>query len=589
MKYSDRFVDLLVENGYTTVFYVAGGNIMHLLNSCPTRLECIPVIHEMSAVVAAEYFNESSKEKSFALVTAGPGLTNCVTGIAGAWLESRGVLIVGGQVKSTDLMGDLGVRQNGIQELNGAELVKTISKASITVNSALPDEKIQEYLDLIDQGRPGPVFLEFCLDTQGLEINNVTFDKQLKPNKGNLWLDSEQNEEQFFRLLSDSNRPVLLLGGGVRRDLSTIYLPIFEHLGIPIMTTWNGADRIDSDHPLYFGRPNTWGQRSSNIILQQSDLLIAIGTRLGLQQTGFNWQQFVPLGKVIQIDIDPAELNKPHPKVDLRIQADVGLFLKAFARMKYVKRPGLALWLEFAREVRRLCPLNEEVNSFHQGYTNPYSFVLKLSEIASSDSIIISCSSGGAFTTMMQAFNQKMGQIIISNKGLASMGYGLAGSIGAAVANRLKTVLLVEGDGGFAQNLQELGTAAATHSRIKIFLFSNEGYASIRMTQKNYFDSEYMGCDKSTGLGLPNWESIFDAYGIAHRTLVLGDMDSDSFLEEIRDDRLRVFIIPIHPEQTFFPKISSRIDSKGQMTSNPLHLMTPPLSESTSRQVFRYT
>ena len=588
MKYSDYFVDLLVEEGYTTVFYVAGGNIMHILNSCRTRLRCIPVVHEVSAVIAAEYFNESSRERAFALVTAGPGLTNCVTGIAGAWLESRGVLIVGGQVKSTDLMNDTGIRQNGIQEINGIEIVDSICKVAIRVDKFIPKVELMPALNQAFTDRPGPVFLEFCLDVQAFEVSENSQQTNAPWISQKEILHFEGLTETLGQMIVTAERPLILLGGGVSRDIVGGYLDFFESLGIPLMTTWNGADRIPANHPLYFGRPNTWGQRSSNIILQQADLVIAIGTRLGLQQTGFNWQEFVPNGRVIQVDIDASELGKSHPKIDLGIQADASDFLEILLSVDISGAISKNEWVQFANLVRQLCPLNDPSNSFHSGFINPYQFVEALSQEAPDDAVVVPCSSGGAFTTMMQAFGQKRGQRIITNKGLASMGYGLAGAIGAAVANPNSPTILVEGDGGFAQNLQELGTAAAIGVRLKVFIYSNEGYASIRMTQRNYFDGAYMGCDVSTGLGLPNWEYISMAYGAIFKTISLDHMRSELFKEEMRDEFLRVYLVPIHPEQTYFPKISSSFASNGQMVSDPLHLMTPPLPESISERVFRY-
>ena len=589
MKYSDRFIDLLVDDGYTTVFYVAGGNIMHLLDSCRTRLTCIPVVHEVSAVIAAEYFNESSSEKAFALVTAGPGLTNAVTGIAGAWLESRSVLVVGGQVKSSDLMGGMGLRQNGIQEIDGVEIVKSICKVARRIDQVIPDAELRHSFREASLGRPGPVFLEFCLDIQSADVEHQVVSKESLPVERTSEFDLELIQRQLSELFSSSKRPVVLLGGGVSREVSATYMHVLENLGIPIMTTWNGADRIGAEHPLYFGRPNTWGQRSSNIILQQADLVLCIGSRLGLQQTGFNWESFVPLGKVIQVDIDPNELNKFHPDVALRIETDSAKFFECLEGLKPSRATELIEWLDFARDVRRLCPLNEPMNTSHSGYINPYDFVEKLSECASANAIVIPCSSGGAFTTMMQAFSQKEGQTIITNKGLASMGYGLAGAIGAAVANQDKSVILVEGDGGFSQNLQEIGTVAATSLALKIFIYSNEGYASIRMTQKNYFNGAYMGCDIETGLGLPKWVSIFEAYGITCRILSLDEMNSENFSTEMSDGESRAYIVPIHPEQSYFPKISSSVGVDGKMISDPLHLMQPPLPETTAKLVFRYT
>jgi acetolactate synthase-1/2/3 large subunit len=588
VKYSDYLVNRLIASGYTTVFYVAGGNIMHLLNSCRTRLNCIPVVHEVSAVIAAEYFNASSSERAFALVTAGPGLTNSVTGIAGAWLESRGVLVIGGQVKTTDLALESGLRQNGIQEINGLEIVRSICKAVVRIDRVLPEIEMIEYLNLPFSGRPGPVFLEFCLDVQAYEVEESEMRGFSHSTLGELIPDLSLTSQELASLIGRAERPIILLGGGVSREIADRYLEKLESLGIPIMTTWNAADRIPSNHYLYLGRPNTWGQRSSNIIIQQSDLLIAIGTRLGLQQTGFNWKEFVPNGSVIQIDIDERELNKNHPSVDYRIHADAANFLDLISRITLDSSGRFNDWLTFAKKVRELCPLSDPENSVHSGFLNPYDFVLKLSNASPRDAVIVPCSSGGAFTTMMQAFEQKGEQLMLTNKGLASMGYGLAGAIGAAIARANSPVILVEGDGGFAQNLQELGTVIANRLPIKIFVYANQGYASIRMTQRNYFGGAYMGCDVSTGLGLPNWESIGKAYGVECKTITFEFMSTQDFRTELSDNNCRLYLVPIHPEQTYFPKISSTLAENGQMVSDPLHLMSPPLPVSVSEQVFRY-
>jgi len=591
MNFGDTYADALLAEGYTTVFYVAGGNIMHILNSCRTRFRCVPVIHEVTAVIASEYFNETSANaKAFALVTAGPGLTNCVTGIAGAWLESRSVLIIGGQVKSQDLRANLKIRQNGIQEIDGISIVKSICNYSLRIDSPLSAQDFVSAVRKVELGRPGPVFIELCLDVQATPVGINAFlpEKEILPVSQTRELHSVEYLDSFKHLLVAAERPVLLLGGGVSREVAQSYLPFLENLGIPIMTTWNGADRIDSLSPMFFGRPNTWGQRSANIILQQSDLLIAIGTRLGIQQTGFNWQEFLPAGKIVQVDIDENELKKGHPLIDAPICSTSEEFLFHFQELFPFLAKDFQHWLEFARKVRELCPLSETQNSNHEGFFNPYRFVTRLSDVLDAHSVVIPCSSGGAFTTMMQAFSQKLGQKIVTNKGLASMGYGLAGAIGSAISNPESNVIVVEGDGGFSQNLQELGTVVANQLNLKIFLYVNEGYASIRMTQRNYFDGSYMGCDVNTGLGLPDWPKLFDAFNFPSRTLAPADIDSIDFQDWVSQPGPMAFVIPVHPEQSYFPKITSSIAQNGQMTSNPLHLMTPQLSEAISKQVFRY-
>jgi len=377
----------------------------------------------------------------------------------------------------------------------------------------------------------------------------------------------------------------LLLGGGLSHRQARALEQQLAVLELPIMTTWNGADRYSCDHSNYAGRPNTWGQRSSNIILQQTDLLLAVGSRLGLQQTGFNWQQFVPLGEVIQVDIDPAELAKPNPNLAAAINADADQFLAALLAQPLGKHHE---WLTFSQEVRSLLPLSEPCNTTPQGFLNPYGMVEDLSRLCGAGDHIVPCSSGGAFTVMMQAFQVRSGQTMLTNKGLASMGYGLSGAIGVAIADPSRRTVLVEGDGGFTQNLQELATVAVNQLNLKIFLFCNEGYASIRMTQKNYFEGAYVGCDVSSGLGFPDWAILAEAYRIPCLHLEEIWHSDPEFLKLWNNTSPAIFLVPLHPEQTYFPKITSRISASGGMESNPLHVMSPDLSPETKQVVMRY-
>ena len=577
MTHADQMVSWLGELGYTHCFFVSGGNSMHLLNAARQKMTCIPVVHEVSAGIAAEYFNEShlSEGKAFVLVTAGPGLTNLITAFAGAFLESRELLVLGGQVKSSDL-ADKGLRQRGIQEVDGVAVARSVTKAVRRIEKPIAKSDFCELVQSGSTGRKGPVFLEVCLDAQGAparanENFAISESKELLPK-----IVSESLDE-LADLLAKSKRPVLLIGGGISRNNFFSLKPQIERLGIPVMTTWNAADRLEASNRLYFGRPNTWGQRSSNLILQSADLVIAAGTRLGMQQTGFNWAQFVPNGNVVQVDIDKTELEKGHPEVALGICADAFLSLKQLFD-KSIVMPVWSDWVNLARKVRTHIPLSEPVNGSFDGFLNPYEFVLLLSDLCGDSETVVPCSSGGAFTVMMQAFNQRNGQVIITNKGLASMGYGLAGAIGAALADRSRRTVLIEGDGGFSQNLQELATVSVQKLNLKMFIFANNGYASIRMTQKNYFDGAYLGCDIESGLGFPDWQMLAKAFGIKSQILTENFAMDKDFLDAWGDAEPRLFVVPIHPEQTYFPKISSQVTSTGGMESAPLHKMSPALS-----------
>jgi acetolactate synthase-1/2/3 large subunit len=587
-KYSDLLAEWLVELGYTHCFYLSGGHIMHLLESCSRRFTCIPVTHEVTAGIAAEYFNEVHLGgKAFALVTSGPGVTNIMTAIAGAYLESRELLVIGGQVKVADLASGQ-VRQRGIQEIDGVGLT-----ASITARSARIDAPIGRtaFIELLQAGladRRGPVFLEVPLDVQGAQVREcelqpaaVSYGASAAGSRA--LLDTDLNV--LGKKLLMAKRPVILLGGGIDRDRFATRLPGLSAMGIPLMCTWNALDRVPSEHPLYFGRPGTWGQRYANVLLQQSDLLIAVGARLSLYQTGFNWHEFVPGGETVQVDFDPRELAKGHPHLGLSICAEANGFLEKFCSLSL---PCSSEWLAFCTEVKLALPLVESGNQTGDDYLSPYVFVEELSKLATSEDLVVPCSSGGAFTVMMQTFAQKTAQRVVTNKALAAMGYGLGGAIGAAFAGKGRRTILVEGDGGFMQNLQELGTVRANHLNLKIFLFDDNGYASIRTTQKSYFSGRYVGCDISGGLGMPDWEKLFAAYGIPVMRCGRAFEEDELFRDTFAAPGPAGFLVSIDPEQTYYPKITSRVTASGSMESNPLHLMTPELDGSVAEAVLRF-
>jgi acetolactate synthase I/II/III large subunit len=716
VKYSELLADWLVELGYTHCFFLPGGGSMHLLDGVRTRFTCIPTVHEVAAGIAAEYFNESAGEgKAFVQVTTGPGVTNLVTALAGSFLESRELLVIAGQVKGTDLASG-GIRQRGIQEIDGVALAAPVCKVAERIERPVDRATFTGWVKQGSTGRPGPVFVEVCLDAQGAPVLRSTLETveaiasgtHPRPSAGSradatppsgpmAWV-AEHAENatdepdaaapssdpevpgperpasgpvygyplppnglptvltpfdtslprlpaapsavdgngptactswdpaaipgdpagssgglppglanvdtalvatsaraarqaaldavpHVSRLMARAQRPVWLIGGGVSRAIAGRLAEALRASGVPQMTTWNGADRIGADEPLNFGRPNTWGQRCANVLLQQADLVVVFGSRLGLQQTGYNWQEFVPLGKVVQCDIDGAELSKGHPRLDLAICGDANTLLAELAERSW---PTYDEWIDFCAEVRSLLPLRDPKNETRPGYLCPYRFYDTLSELATPDDMVIPCSSGGANSSAMQALRPKRGQVIITDKGLASMGYGLAGALGAALAHPGRRTFLVEGDGGFSQNLQELATLAVNGVDVKIFLFCNQGYSSIRATQRNYFDGAYLGCDTETGLGFPDWEKLFGAYGLPLVAMDERGFDTPGVREALARRGPVAITVPIDPLQTGYPRIASRITESGSMESNPLHLMTPELDDELAAKVLRY-
>lgn len=573
MKFSDQIGKWLSELGYTHYFYVGGGNIMHLTESLSRFLIGVPVVHEVAAGIAAEYFNEISKpgQRALALVTTGPGLTNIVTAVTGAWLESRELLVIGGQVKVSDLASE-GMRARGIQEINGVKLMTSITKSSVQFLHPINAKSFKEIVSLSWTPRKGPVFIEMPLNVQAVSVEETAIGEVNIPHLPTI---SESDLMEVVTRYNNAKKPILLVGGGVDYDIAESVKNEIISLKIPIMTTYNGADRFDGYLENYLGRPNTWGQRSSNILIQESDLIIAVGTRLGLQQTGFNWQEFGRKAYVIQVEIDPFELSKGHPKVDLTLCLDANDFIKRFLSMNLKQHEN---WLTYCQKVRSVIPRIEPVNQTGEEYISPYEFVLKLEELTKENDLIIPCSSGSAFTLTMQLYKQRFGQRIITNKSLASMGYGLSGAIGACIgAGNNRRTILIEGDGGFAQNLQEIGTAEINNLNLKMFVFHDQGHASIRMTQKNYFNGKYLGCDRKSGLGLPNWEYLFKSWNVPIVQINRGYEEDPVFIKHFNESGLCAFIVNIDPEQTYFPKISSKITEDGSMVSNSIDQMTPEI------------
>jgi acetolactate synthase-1/2/3 large subunit len=310
---------------------------------------------------------------------------------------------------------------------------------------------------------------------------------------------------------------------------------------------------------------------------------------LGLQQTGFNWEEFAPLATVIHVDIDPLELEKANPGSDVKVLGDANtIFQPLLETFESQSKTVSQEWLDYIQTIKSALPVNEASNQMFEDFVNPFEFMDELSDLLNEESVVIPCSSGGSYTTVMQGYRQTQGQLLTNDKGSASMGYGLAGAIGTSIALPEKRVVLLEGDGGFAQNLSEVGTVANRSLNLKMVVFSNGGYASIRLSQKAYFAGNYIGCDAETGVGLPNWNEFFDAYGIPSVTLSGSLKDSTEAQKILNADGPGAIILNVSKEQPFYPKLTSRIFPDGSMKSNPIHLMFPPLEKSVADEVFAH-
>ena len=579
-------MDWLKEAGFTHCFFVAGGNAMHLIESASSRFECVPFINEIGAGIAAESFNEvcSENQRSFVLVTAGPGLTNLTTAVASAWADRRELLVVGGQAKSTDLARGL-VRQIGFQETDGVGILTPITKASVLVDSQISREEIWEYVLKSKSHPKGPVFLEVCLDISMQETKQELIKSELKSSSFTIEPDEIDEElEIIMEKLSQSKRPLILIGGAIDRNTCSTDIQKLREIGIPIATTFNGADRCGSDYKYFAGRPNWYGSRWANLIIQQADFIIAIGARLGLMETGYNWESFAPKATVVHVEIEQEELSKGHPRTDLAIQCNPNDFLSAFAgRINEIQSPKISEWQDLILEIKNQLVRPEESNIAREGFVEYAGFVHDLTSDLSASDMVNPCSSGGNFECFGKVMVNKSGQKWVTSPGLASMGFGLSGGIGMALAFPKKRTLVFEGDGGMAQNLQEFGVVRSNNLNIKIFIADNGNYGSIKAHQKSAFNNHYIGCDKETGLWLPDWERIAQAFDIPVLGILSNNFKTPEFENLFTSVGPAIFVVNVDPDQVIYPKITSTRNTEGIVVSNPLHIMEPPLKNETMK------
>lgn len=581
----------LVEAGYTHCFFVAGGNVMHLLESASRRFNCTPFINEIGASIAADAFNEICQEnnRAFVLVTAGPGLTNITTSVASSWVDRRELLVIGGQAKSTDLARGK-VRQRGFQEICGVEILKPITKKSILIDTQISKSELFSYTNLTKQHPKGPVFLEICLDVSMQETKKIPeFIETDTSTEDDLNQNQIPDLVEIIRRIQNSSRPLLLIGGGVDRNSNIEIIEKFKQLGLPIATTFNGADRVGADYDFYCGRPNWYGSRWANLIIQQSDLVVAIGARLGLMESGYNWKEFVPKGKIIQVDVEQSELKEEFANLEISVAMNPNSFISALSfELNNFDSSNIEIWQEFIKKIRTDLAKPESINVARSGYVEYYTFIYDLMKILKTTDNINPCSSGGNFESFGRIALSKTGQKWVTCPGLASMGFGISGGIGMSLAYPNQRTIVLEGDGGLAQNLQELSVIRNLNSNIKIFIADNGNYGSIKSHQKSTFNNNYIGCDKQTGLWLPDWESIGKSFEISTLTIDEIDMSDSDFLDLFESVGPAIFIVKVDPDQIFYPKILSSKDSNGNVISNPLHEMEPKLTSEQRKEYLSY-
>ncbi len=512
MKLSDYVMQFIKEQVADSVFLMSGGGIMHLVDSLgKSDLRAICCHHEQAAVIAAEGYARIKNVPGVALVTTGPGGTNAVTGIAGAWLDSIPILVIAGQVKRADIAprGANGVplvRQVGFQELNVIDIVKPITKYAATVEDSRDIRyHLERAIYLAMTGRPGPVFVEIPLDVQAEEIEPDRLrsfrvkDPEVIPE---LAIDEIA---QVVHLLKHAKRPLLMAGNGIRLAGGVAALQRFiDWSGINVVTPmFTADDLVTHDYPYYLGRQGMPGNKTANYAIDNCDVLLIIGERMQLTQTSYDHESFARRAITIMVDIDQGELRKKTFDATVPIHCDAKEFLEALCR----QMPVLRRW-DVPVE-----PIDPKRYLPRSGYVNVYAFLEKLNGY--SGAIDVATANGMASVTSHQALRMRDGQRFITNAGLGHMGSGLPLAIGACVANGSMPVICMEGDGSIMLNIQELQTIVHHRLPIKIFIFNNGGYYSIRSTHQRYFGSVF-AADESSGVSFPKFSNLIPAWELPY-------------------------------------------------------------------------
>ncbi|NTV73423.1 MAG: thiamine pyrophosphate-binding protein [Holophaga sp.] len=587
MKLSDYVMQRVAAAGVRNVFMLPGGGCMHLvdsLGSCPD-LEYVVNLHEQGCAVAADAHAQLTGSLGVALVTTGPGGTNALTGVAASWLDSTPVLILSGQVKRADCAAGFGVRQMGFQEVDIVSMARPITKFAVRVDDpgqirCVLDQAIHE----ATTGRQGPVWVDIPLDVQAADVDPGTLAPYLPPPPAE-GPDLGAAATRTLDLLVKAQRPAILVGNGVRSaGAIPSFLALAERLGAPVLTTWKAADFLPETHPLFAGRPGAAGQRAANFTQQNADCLLVIGARLDYGQLAYMHEHFARGAQKIMVDIDPAEIRKMRMPIDLAVPADAGAFIRAVLEQDPVQ--GLAQrpdWMARISDWRERYPVVLPEYWEAKGHVDNYVLVDVISRALREGDVLVPGSSGACSELTCQAIRLPPGVRMLNCQGLGPMGFGIPAALGACVASGGRRTLCIDGDGGFQMNLQELEVIRRLNLPVKFFVLDNQGYGSIRNSQRGYFQGRFVASEAGSGLTLPDCGKVAEAFGIPSARL-----DSHESLEaRVRELLERpgplVCVVRISPDQATQPRAGSYQRADGSMATRPMEDLLPLLDRDELR------
>jgi acetolactate synthase-1/2/3 large subunit len=579
MTVAEYILKFLVSKKVSDVFLITGGAISFVVDefSRNKNIKYKCVAHEQAAAMMADAYSRVGKGLGATMVTSGPGAQNLVTGIACSWFDSIPVIHISGQVNSFELssshISTKKERQVGFQETDFVSIVKPITKFAYQLKN--PNEikyVLEKAFYLANEGRPGPVLIDIPMGFQRSKINLKKLQSFKLPKKKNNKI-ILNNIYKVKDLLNKSTRPILVVGGGIRISKSINELEKFlKKIDVPIVTTWSGLDTIDYNNKNYIGCIGVYGSRAANFAVQNSDLVLNLGSRLDTRITGGKPETFARSAKVVSIDIDEHELNKQRGlKIYLKINEDLNKFLSTFnLTLKKFKFSASDDWKSICQKWKIKYPNVKNIYYKQKKFVNPYCFIDRLSKKLNKKDIIIT-DTGGHLTWTIQAFKVKKGQRVFSAFGNSPMGYAFPAALGASIANKQQRIICIDGDGSIQINIQELQTMVANKLPVKLFVINNDGYGIIKQFQELYLKKRYEASIPSKGVTNPDFNKISNAYGINYSE-IKNNKQIDKILNKVLNSKRPEFInVIIDPNQKIIPKLQF---------GNPIEDLSPLLSRS---------
>lgn len=585
MKAAQYIADFLVDHGVTHNFMVTGGGAMQLDDAFGHKEGLTNIFNhnEQGCAIAAEAYARLTGKIASVCVTSGPGGTNAITGVVGGWLDSIPMFVVSGQVKrETTLWSvpELNLRQLGDQEFDIVHTVANMTKYAVMVTEP---QDIAYHLEkawyLANTGRKGPVWLDIPLDVQGAVIDPATL-RHFDPAELGEKTYGEVGPEtaaEILRKIHEAKAPLIFAGSGIRLSgADQLLLKLIDKLQIPVAVAWNSGDLVAYDNPYYAGSPSREGTRGSSFIVQNCDLLLSLGSRLNIRTITYNKFDFAKNAYKIIVDIDDQELKKPTIRPDMPVCADVRQLLEVLLEQQYTPNPEHKKWAGWCRHMVEKYPAVLPQYHTQEGLLNPYVFVDELFKQMNTEDVL-TLGNGSACVMTFQACKIKQGQRMFTNSGCAAMGYGLPAALGAAVARSKEDgrVLCIDGDGSLMMNVQELETISYNQLNVKLFVLNNNGYHSIRQTQRNLFKPPLIGLDPKTGVGFPDFEKLAQAFGFTYFELDK-EPDAAGVIARVLETKGPVLCnVVVDPEQNFVPKLSSKVLPDGRIVSPSMDDMFP--------------